>query len=181
MTSAFAEPPDTSTITIRRAAGTVVVRPAPRREPPFDDEIADGQWAVRPYDRPLPFQRAPRLRLQAPPNVLRGALPDPALWGRRLLVGIIEAAAGRRPLNQLGALLSRSVATGLRGDFARAAGLGRRHWTHAATVHSVHASEPTENVAELAATVRQDDRVRAIAIRLEVRHGRWCCTRLMVG
>ncbi|HJQ44091.1 MAG TPA: hypothetical protein VJ831_13465, partial [Jatrophihabitantaceae bacterium] len=42
-------------------AGTALltVRPAPRREPPFDDEVA-GEAAMFPtrFDRPLPFPRA---------------------------------------------------------------------------------------------------------------------------
>jgi hypothetical protein len=45
----------------------------------------------------------------------------------------------------------------------------------------MRASEPVDNVAELSATVRVGERVRAVAMRLEVRHGRWCCTRLMLG
>ena len=98
MTSAFSEPPDTRVITIRRAAGTIVVRPAPRREPPFDDELDATATRVGPYDRPLPFARARRRRIAlppAPPSAMRAALPDPGAWGRRLLVGIIETAAGR--------------------------------------------------------------------------------------
>jgi hypothetical protein len=48
-------------------------------------------------------------------------------------------------------------------------------------VRTVRASRPSENVAELSATVGVDDRVRAVAMRLEVRHGRWCCTKLVLG
>ena len=183
MTSAFVEPPDTSSITIRRAAGTIVVRPAPHREPPYDDEL-DASGASRHYDRPLPLPRSRGRHLAtalAPPMPVRTALPDPVQWSRRLLVGVIEAAAGRRPLNQLTALLTPSVAHGLRSDFDRAALLGRPHWTHTATVRSVRGSEPAANVAEVCATVRAGQRVRAIALRVEVRHGRWCCTRLVLG
>jgi hypothetical protein len=183
MTSAFTEPPDTSVITIRRARGTIVVRPAPRREPPFDDELGDAHSPIGPFDQPLPFDRprGRRLLQPAPPSALRAALPDPGHWARRLLIGVIETAGGRRPLNQLTALLSPAVANGLRSDFELAALRGRPHWTHAATVRSVRATEPVENVAELCATVRTGERVRAVAMRLEVRHGRWCCTRLVLG
>jgi hypothetical protein len=48
-------------------------------------------------------------------------------------------------------------------------------------VGSVRASEPADGIAELSATLRHGPRVRAVAMRLEVRHGRWCCTRLMLG
>lgn len=183
MTSAFVEPPDTNVITIRRAGGTIVVRPAPRREPPFDDELGTELAPVTRYDRPLPFERPRRhLALQpSAPSPLRAALPDPVQWGRRLLVGVIETAGGRRPLNQLTTLLSPSVAYGLRSDFEYAARSGRPHWTHTASVRSMRSSEPAENIAELSATVRSGARVRAIAMRLEVRHGRWCCTRLVFG
>jgi hypothetical protein len=183
MTTAFVDPPDTSMITIQRAAETIVVRPAPPREPPFDDELPSDVAPVSPYDRQLPFDRPRRhLALQPPaPSALRAALPDPGQWGRRLLVGVIETAGGRRPLNQLTALLSPSVAKRLRADFERAARNGRPHWTHAATVRSMRVGEPADNVAELSATVCCGARVRAIALRLEVRHGRWCCTRLVLG
>jgi hypothetical protein len=181
MTSAFVDPPDTSVITIRRAAGMIVVRPAPPREPPFDDEIADMAAPIGPYDRPLPFE-SPRRRVRvSPPPSQRRALPDPARWGRRLLIGIIETAAGRRPLNQLSSLLSPSVASGLRADFELADAVGRPHWTHAAAIRSVHAAEPVDDVAELSATLQHGRRVHAVAIRLEIRHGRWCCTRLVLG
>lgn len=158
------------------------LRPAPCREPPFDDELAIS--GIGPHDRPLPLNwqrakgRSPRQHGHAP---ARGALPEPALWARRLLIGIIESAAGKRPLHQVAALLSAGVASGLGADFAREARAGRTHWTSAATVRSVRVSEPVEGVAELAATVATGRRVRAIAMRLEVRHERWCCTRLQLG
>lgn len=172
-------------LVIRRAGATITLKPAPRREPPFDDDL-DPSIAAGPCDQPLPFdewrprgaQRLPLTRLSPP---LRRALPDPAVWGRRLIVGIIETAAGKRPLHQLSALLSPAVAHGLGTDFERAAKLGAPHWTHAATIRSVRASEPAEGVAELSATLRHGPRVHAVAMRLEIRHSRWCCTRLLLG
>jgi len=161
----------------------MTVRPAPRREPPFDDEIAPRRLhAVGPLDQQLPFEAAGhRDRMIAPPPPPRTNLPDPALWGRRLLAGIIETASGRRPLQQLAPLLSRSVAQGLGADFERAAQRRRAHWTTAAAVRSVRACEPAEGVAELCATVQVGPRVRAIAMRLESHDGRWRCTRLQLG
>jgi hypothetical protein len=182
MTSAFTDPPDTSVITIRRAEGTIVVRPAPRREPPFDDELAGALAPVGPHDQPLPFDRPrPRVVQPAPPSPLRAALPDPGQWGRRLLIGIIETAAGRRPLAQLTALVTPSVAHGLRAEFERATRRGGPHWTGRATLRSVRATEPGDEIAELSATVQVGERVRAIAMRLEARQGRWCCTRMIFG
>ena len=184
MTSALVDPPDTTTVTIRRAAGTIVVRPAPPREPPFDDELAADLPLAGRHDQPLPFARSRRRRAALPPaaaSPLRAVLPDPAMWGQRLLVGIIEAAGGRRPVNQLTSLLSPAVAHGLRSEFELAANLHKPHWTHRAVVRSVRASEPADQVAELCATVRVGERVRAVAMRLEVRHSRWCCTKLVLG
>jgi hypothetical protein len=164
------------------AAPRVVIRAAPRREPPFDDELPETRLLPGPLDRRLPFELAPApARAWRPqPSRPRG-LPDPAPWGRRLLVGMIETAAGRRPLHQLAAMLSPSVSRGLSAEFERAAQQGVPHWLHRATVRSVRVAEPAEGVAELCATVETGRRVRAVAMRLENHGGRWRCTRLQLG
>jgi hypothetical protein len=59
--------------------------------------------------------------------------------------------------------------------------VGVPHWLHRAGVRSVRVSEPADGVAELCATVETGRRVRALAMRLEEHHGRWCCTRLQLG
>lgn len=164
-----------------RATLRVAVRPAPPRDPPFDDELGEAVTPQR-YDRVLPFDRpaAPPARATAP--LLRPhGLPEPSVWARRLLVGLIETADGRRPLQQLAAMLSSSVGRGLGADFEQAAALGSPHWLHRANVRSVRSSEPTEGVAELCATVETGKRVRAVALRLEEHRGRWRCTRLQLG
>jgi hypothetical protein len=157
------------------------VHPAPRREPPFDDELPRHQLClVRGRDRELPFPEPPAAD-GGTPATRRADLPDPAAWGRRLLIGITETAAGRRPLNQVAALLAPPVHRGLILEFERAAALGCRHWLHAAIVRSVRVSEPGEGVAELSATLQTAGRVRALALRLEAQHGRWRCTSLQIG
>lgn len=174
------ESDDAAVGTVRRRHLRLVVRPAPRREPPFDDEV-DPVSAVTAYDRRLPFPETSSAPV--PPPILRrpDALPQPAPWGRRLLIGLIESAAGRRPLQQLSSMLSFSVVRGLAADFERAAARGDRHWLHGATVASVRSFEPAEGVAELCATVTAGPRVRAVALRVEQRDGRWRCTRLQLG
>ena len=180
MTAAFAIPAPT-------AARPVTIRPAPRREPPFDDELPLGHHAGHldqplPFETPLPFEASLRLVRAMPPAARQGqTLADPALWGRRLLIAIIECAAGHRPLQQLSTLLSPAVARGLRIDFERAAIRRRRHWLHDATVRTVHACEPAPGVAELCATLAVGPRARAVAMRLEESHGRWRCVLLQVG
>jgi hypothetical protein len=181
MTAALASSPTTAVrpTTPKRPALRVVVRPAPLREPPFDDEL-DGQPAVTPYDQRLPFE-IQALEYRVPPPVRPSGLMDPSTWARRLLVGLIESAGGRRPLNQLNSLLSPSIGRGLGADFERAAQQRTPHWLHRATVGTVRASEPAEGVAELCATLETGHRVRAVAMRLEQQQGRWRCTRLQLG
>lgn len=162
----------------RPTSGAITVRPAPRREPPFDDELGDALPARR-YDRCLPLAAAPRPQPVTPDYDL--ALPDPSRWSRSLLVAVIEMAGGRRPLQQLSAMFTLPVATGLRHDFELAAARGRRHWTHAAQVRSVHAVRMSERVAEVSATLQTGPRVRAVAMRLEAREGRWRCSKLLLG
>jgi hypothetical protein len=180
MTAAVAAP--TPATAPAKPTRPMTVRPAPRREPPFDDELPRHLHAVGPLDQPLPFDRVTK-QGAAPGSQLapRSNLPDPTLWGRRLLIGIIETASGRRPLQQLSALLSHSVARGLGTDFERSAQRRQRHWTHAAIIRSVRACEPAEGIAELSATMQVGNRIRAVAMRLEVHQGRWRCTKLLLG
>jgi Family of unknown function (DUF6459) len=159
----------------------IAIRPAPRREPPFDDERDDHGPPYAPFDRTLPFEPAARPSVWLPPAPRPSALPDPAPWARRLLIGMAEAAGGHRPVQQLAALLSPSVHRGLCADFDLGRQSGVRHWLHRASVRSVRGTEPCEGVAELSATVEAGGRVRAIALRLEDQHGRWRCTRLQLG
>lgn len=159
----------------------VIIRPAPRREPPFDDELTGPLSFAGPLDQRLPFAiTATRPAWRPRPRRANG-VPEPEPWGRRLVIGLIETAAGRRPLHQLSPLLSPSVNRGVAADFERAAQTGAAHWLHRASLRSVRASEPAEGVAEVSATVEIGTRVRALAMRLEVRHGRWRCTRLQLG
>lgn len=160
----------------------MTVRPAPRREPPFDDELPDDLTTVGRLDQPLPFaQPAPRaatvdVRPRSDPD-----LPDPTRWARSLLIGMIETANGHRAPHQLSALFSAVVGMRVAADLAAAAHRQRPHWMYAATVHSVRAMQPCPGVAEVTATLGVGQRVRAVALRAERRHGQWRCTRLQLG
>ncbi len=185
----------------------ITVRTAPRREPPFDDEIApgrDGQPPQRSWvligAQPLPFEPAPA------PAVVRGhhrswalgstaatansdaaELPDPAGWSRRLFVALLETRVGLRPLRQLNGYLSPAVSAGLAAELARDHARDRaRSASHAgrpraATVTSIHVCEPADRVAEVSAVICAGTRYRAIAARLEGQDGRWRCVRLQFG
>jgi hypothetical protein len=110
------------------AAPSYQPRPAPRREPPFEDELPTRQSGLLgPADQQLPF-RAPdpgapsTLRLAVLPDRFdarptgRSDLPPPAAFARRLLIGVIEAATGRRSASQLSRHTTPTVQTGLARD-----------------------------------------------------------------
>ncbi|HLY33669.1 MAG TPA: Rv3235 family protein [Jatrophihabitantaceae bacterium] len=166
----------------RAAEGRLItVRPAPRREPPFDDERAH-RSALGVLDCPLPFpeplhpEPAPPLHTRLDPD-----LPEPARWARGLLIGIIETAKGHRAPQQLLHLFSAVVAMRVGSDVATT-GRGRKpHWLHAATVRTVRATQPCQGVAEVAAVLDVRGRVHAVAMRIERRDGQWRCTQLQLG
>ena len=166
-------------------------RPAPLREPPFEDELPPRQLGLLgPADQQLPF-RAPdpgepsALRLAVLPDRFdarptgRSDLPQPAAFARRLLIGVIEAATGRRSASQLSQHTTATVQAGLARDAGKISRLGTA--SRPATVHSLHLAEPADGVAEIVAVVRVGARFRAIALRLEGLDGRWRCVRLQIG
>lgn len=161
----------------------VTLRPAPRREPPFDDELPPRHLAlIGPHDRPLPF--ASPARHLAEDNDLfgtrrtgRGQLPDPLWFGRRLLIGVLEAMSGRRSPHQLAQHLSHGVFAGLMADLERPRS---RRWQQP-VLCSMRVCEPADGVAELAAVIQTGKRYRAVAMRLEGLDGRWRCVLLQVG
>jgi hypothetical protein len=171
--------------------GRYVVKPAPQREPPFDDELpARHLTVVGPLDRPLPFDSADpiapsALRLQTDSDPFgvqptgRQDLPELAAFARRLVIAIIETATGRRPAAQLRQHTAPAVLAGLARDAGKITRLGSAQ--RPATLHSLHFAEPADGVAEIAAIVRVGDRFRALALRLEGLDGRWRCVRLQIG
>ncbi|MGI8666992.1 MAG: Rv3235 family protein [Jatrophihabitans sp.] len=170
--------------------GRPVLRPAPVREPPFDDEATGRHLSlVGPLDQPLPFRTAEPgnrsgLRLATtsqsgslPPG--RPNLPDPSAYGRRLVIAVIEAATGRRSPHQLSQHTTPAVLAGLLRDAGKISRLGTA--ARPASVHSLRVVEPADGVAEIVAVVRVGVRFRAIALRLEGADGRWRCVRLQIG
>jgi hypothetical protein len=111
----------------------------------------------------------------------RSELPDPMRWAKCMMVGVVEASAGKRSLQQLDGMMTPSILAALRRDFARAAAHPRGHWMRRATVRTVSGCEPADGVAELCATLHTPSRVHAVALRAEMRHGAWRCVRLQIG
>ncbi len=172
-----------------------ILRPAPHREPPFDDELpARHLRLVGPLDQQLPFDALPceALDADAAPRTVRAQrdpfaarptgrdeLPEPGVLARRLVIGMIETVTGRRPASQLRHHTSPTVQAGLARDAGRITRLGTAR--RPATLHSLHVTEPADGVAEVAAVLRVEDRFRALALRLEGLDGRWRCVRLQIG
>jgi len=161
----------------------ITVRPAPPREPPFDDELPPRHLRlVGPHDRPLPFAPSQR-RLTSPRDLFamtptgRGQLPDPLWFGRRLVIAALETFGGRRSAQQLAPHLSPAVLAGLRADRDKP----NRGWAQPATLRSIRVCEPADGVAEISAVIQTGPRFRAIAARLEGLDGRWRCVKLQLG
>ena len=103
-------PPMTAALSYAPAPPSrVVLRPAPRREPPFDDELPDAEPACRHYDQRLPFARvvapAPWRPTPSRPNALaRSGAVDPAPARRHDRDGgrAPPAAPARRAVEPLG-------------------------------------------------------------------------------
>jgi len=170
----------------RAARRQYLVRPAPRREPPFDDELPERHLSlVGPLDQPLPLDglrgAGPTVQVAPPPDQPTGCheLPDPALMARLLVIGVIEIATGRRAAAQLRHHTSPAVQAGLVRDAGRITRLGSAQ--RPAVLHSLHVTEPADGVAEVAAVLRIENRFRALALRLEGVDGRWRCVRLQIG
>ena len=100
-------------------------------------------------------------------------------WSRRVIVALLEARAGQRPLRQLAVYFSPAVQAGLTTELARVP--VRPKGQRQATLKSVHVCEPATGVAEICAVIDTGSRCRAIAARLEGRDGHWRCVRLQVG
>jgi len=163
------------------------LRPAPSREPPFDDEARSRRLGlVGARDQRLPFavsamparRHLAGARSSEPPP-RQDDLPEPGTFARRFAIAVIEAATGRRTARQLSPHTSPGVQAGLTRDAGRINRLGTA--SRPASLHSVHLAEPADGVVEAAAIVRVGARYRAIAFRLEGLNGHWRCVRLQIG
>ena len=124
----------------------------------------------------------PRPTLRLVPNA--PALPEVREWATRLVQAIAETIGGDRPVSQL----TRWTDTAVYVDVHRRVRLlgltttaGKRATKERSSVRSVHICRPEAGVAEVAAHLRTSGRSRAMALRLEIRRGRWVCTALELG
>lgn len=131
---------------------------------------------------PLPFPRPAKV---IPLPVQRPGPDNPALrqHAAKLTQAIVEVLAGRRPPRQLEPWLTAQVHSQVRTRVR----IGARHPVgRSARLASLHISEITDGVAEIAGRIVIADRSRALALRLERMtdlHGRtgWRCTALEWG
>jgi hypothetical protein len=110
--------------------------------------------------------------------------PEVGVWAHRFAQAVVEALGGVRPVTQLVRWTSTRVYTDLERRvrlLAQARSAGRAPTLIRPHVQSVHVSHPVEGVAEVAVHVRHGQRSRALAARLELRRGLWCCTALELG
>lgn len=167
--------------------------PVPVNEPPYDDELPLAATAttaafaglatpVGPLRAlsPAPLRLVPPtpqedVEEQDPARTPTGALPSARPVAHALVQGLLEVLSGVRPVSQLQRGTSPELFAELEAYVhGRARTTGARPATGA--VRSLHVQTRPDGVAEVCATVQRGRRAAAIALRLEGRDGRWCCT-----
>jgi hypothetical protein len=173
------------------------VRPAPPLEPPFDDEAPPQAWAgpgaeqlaldlrATPVTRPMPVATAVPARAR-----VRASAES---WGavRGFLRLCLEVFNGYRPAGHVRSLtfppqaatvieqlvLARERVTALVTSAAgQSPGSAPARRRAPVGLRRLHVCEPRAGVAEAAAVLGTAGRTWAVAVRLELRRGRWLCT-----
>jgi hypothetical protein len=161
----------------RRLTPVVAILPAPRLEPPYDDELAPEPWlggaAVQlPFE--LPEQRLAQPRPLAPPADPPGPTSEARRAARRFVATSLEVLDGYRPSGHLRPLTSPLEFSQVAGELTRASRRGSP--PPRTRLRELRVCEPRAGVAEIAAVLGRGSSVWAMAIRLERRHARWLCT-----
>ncbi len=117
-------------------------------------------------------------------RLLAGGRAELEAFAHRFASVVVEVVGGDRGPSQLVRWTSERVYA----DLLRRAALlqqttpsDRRVRRLRSQVRSVHVFCPSPGAAEVSVHVRQGQRSRAIAARLELEQGRWCCTALQFG
>ncbi len=100
-------------------------------------------------------------------------LGDPEHATRTVTLVVLEVLAGRRPARQLNRWVSNAVAARIRQQAGARRGPTTRRPPR---LGSVFCQQPIDGIVESSLVVWEEDRCRAIAIRLEGLDGRWQCT-----
>ena len=195
-----------STTRPRRRAGpsAVRLRTVPPLDPPFDDEVVPASWAVN-ADRAWPDDQlvldltlTPGGRSNIPPpgrhteraaaspvEARNDATPEARRAGRRFLDTCLEIINGYRPANQLRPLIAPGNAATIIEHLAAAvehtrSGPRRSGPVDPVRIRLLRVCEPRPGVVEAAAALGATGRTRAMAFRLERRHGTWVGTAVQV-
>jgi hypothetical protein len=193
-----------STATVSRSASAditgptpsarIEVRPIPETSPPIIDSrtglgelpgrspFVQGTLAISfagayravgdPRDREDPAYFGPQ-------RTVSGDLPEPKAWVRHMAQALVEVMSGARPATQVIRWTTPEVYSVLA---RRHAASGRRTTVvRRAVVRRVMICEPVDGVVEGCAVILDNDRVRALAMRLIGVDGRWVVSELQVG
>lgn len=159
--------------------------PAPRTDPCAEGPDWDGDPAPAPA-RYVQGRLAVDVRSAVddaffgPQATSTPDLPEAVAWARRMVQALLEAYEGVRSPDQL----SRWVVPEIRERAHRRGALARRRGrrtTRPPVVRSLHPCFPADGVCEIAAVVRTDGRVRALALRMSGVDGRWLITAWELG
>ena len=130
------------------------------------------------YGGSVQSTRAPDLR------VLPGARAELEAFAHRFASAVVEVIGGDRGPSQLLRWTTERVYADLQRRaalLARTTPGDRRVRRLRSQVRSVHVFCPSPQAAEISVHVRHGERSRAIAARIELLDGRWCCTALQFG
>lgn len=117
-------------------------------------------------------------------RVLPGARAELEVFAHRFASAVVEVVGGDRGPGQLLRHTTERVYQELQQRctlLAKTTPGDRRVRRLRSQVRSVHVFCPSAHAAELSIHVRQGERSRAIAARIELYDGRWCCTFLQFG
>ncbi|MGW9404547.1 Rv3235 family protein [Arthrobacter sp. NPDC055585] len=172
----------------------LIILPAPG-EPAGEPAVAEGEprpvfSSVPGLAPPVVPQRHPVLVREEPPpesggtsNWSSSAEEDARIEAisRSVSMGALEVLAGVRPLQQLARWMDfdEFERLQLRTNLVRGRGSGRLHRN--VRILRVRVCPVASGIYEVAVAAAETDRVRAVALRLELRRGLWKVTALEIG
>lgn len=169
------------------------ILPAPRHTPrgvplPTHAEGPTTGGASAPYVQDalaVDFAAASDDQLFGPQPTRACDLPDPHGWAAHIAQGLVEVMHGVRPAGQVMRWTTPEVyaVVARRGSLAarRAARAPRTTAAHRTRVTRVRICEPADDVVEASVVLADGTRVRALALRLVGRDGRWLVEAFQVG
>lgn len=175
--------------TVAPATPTLRLLPAPRTDPPYDDElpppgpVVDGTLALAFPSTPLllPLRLVPPADPADDEEDRHAPPPDARQWSGRLAQAVVEVLAGVRAAAQLSRFATFEVLEQLERATGRLGGRPDGMPARRPAVVSLRICQPHAYACEAAAVIDTGRRHRALAVRLDADHGRWRCTSLHLG